>query len=195
MSLLAIIDIRRAKVKKLIALGSKDHSDTANGLDASDRDNVINIQSWPIFGLYQPDAIAAFKTKGREFLITANEGDSRDYDGFSEEVRLSELALDPAVFPDAAVLQLDENLGRLKTTTVNGDADQDGLFEKIFSYGGRSYSIWDRKGRLVFDSGDQILDVLIRCGRCNVLGLLYPLHSNQLRLPRVSPCLEKNLPT
>ena len=42
-----------------------------------------------------------------------------------------------------------------------------------------------------FDMGKGMLDVLIRCGRCNVLGLQYPLHSNQLRLPRVSPCLEK----
>ena len=153
---IAIIDIRRARVKKLVALGAKDHSDAANGLDASNRDDAINIQPWPIFGLYQPDAIAVFKTDGREFLITANEGDSRDYAGFSEEVRVKDLNLDPSVFPDAALLQQDANLGRLKTTIASGDADQDGLFEKIFSYGGRSYSIWNRKGRLVFDSGDQI---------------------------------------
>jgi hypothetical protein len=31
-----------------------------NGLDASDRDNLINIRQWPVFGMYQPDAISAF---------------------------------------------------------------------------------------------------------------------------------------
>ncbi len=153
---IAIIDIRRAEVKELVALGAKDHNDAVNGLDASNRDDAINIQPWPVFGLYQPDEIAVFKTRGEEFLITANEGDSRDYSGFSEEVRVKDLALDPTVFPDAAVLQQDENLGRLKATTASGDADQDGLFEKIFAFGGRSYSIWDREARLVFDSGDQL---------------------------------------
>jgi hypothetical protein len=39
------------------------------------------------------------------FLITANEGDSRDYDGYGEEERVSKLTLDPAAFPDAAELQ------------------------------------------------------------------------------------------
>ncbi len=30
------------------------------GLDASDRDSAINIRSWPVFGMYEPDAIASF---------------------------------------------------------------------------------------------------------------------------------------
>ena len=38
--------------------------------------------------MYQPDAIVYVNIGGTEYVISANEGDSRDYDGFSEEERL-----------------------------------------------------------------------------------------------------------
>ena len=150
---LAVVDIRRAIVRKIIALGEKDHALPGNELDASNRDDGINIRSWPVVGMYQPDSIASYKYRGSTYIVTANEGDSRDYDGFSEEVRVGDLALDPNAYPDGATLQLDENLGRLKTTTATGDADGDGLYEQIYAYGARSFSIWDRRGNLVWDSG------------------------------------------
>ena len=51
---------------------------------------------------------------GTGYIISANEGDARDYDGYSEEDRVKDLTLDPTAFPDAEELQKDENLG-LKT--------------------------------------------------------------------------------
>ena len=124
-----------------------------NGLDPSDRDDAINIANWPVSGIYQPDAIAAFQASGETFIITTNEGDARDYDCFSEEVRVDDLTLDPTVFDDPEFLQQSENLGRLKTTTATGDADGDGQHETIVNYGARSFSIWSADGQLVFDSG------------------------------------------
>ncbi|MEW8395897.1 MAG: choice-of-anchor I family protein, partial [Candidatus Thiodiazotropha sp.] len=117
---LALVDIRRARVMKLLPLGTKDHSLPENALDVSNRDDMINIASWPIKGMYQPDAITSYKFRGRTFIVTANEGDSRDYDGFSEEERVGDLVLDDTAFPNAASLQKNENLGRLKITTVDG---------------------------------------------------------------------------
>ncbi|MEC9340695.1 MAG: choice-of-anchor I family protein, partial [Pseudomonadota bacterium] len=173
---LAKVDIRHARVVDLLPLGSKDHAagpQTAegvtalfaadfNGLDASDRDDAINIRPWPVQGLYLPDAIASYTLFGRTFLLTANEGDARDYDGFSEEARVKDLVLDPVAYPDAATLQLDENLGRLKTTVVDGDADLDGDVDQIFSYGARSFSIWSEDGALVYDSGEEFEQILAR---------------------------------
>jgi DNA-binding beta-propeller fold protein YncE len=150
---LAVVDIKRAKVSDILPLGFKDHSLPGNELDASNRDSGINIASWPVFGMYQPDSIASYRTRGRTYIVTANEGDARDYDGFSEEARIKELALDPKAFPDAEELQFDENLGRLNSTTTLGDADADGLYEELYAYGARSFSIWDSKGKLVYDSG------------------------------------------
>lgn len=123
------------------------------GLDASDRDNAINIRSWPVFGMYQPDAIASFKIGHRSYLITANEGDARDWPGFSEEERVGSIDLDEAAFPDRDVLQTNVNLGRLNVTSTLGDTDGDGDFDQLYTLGGRSFSIWKPDGSLVFDSG------------------------------------------
>jgi hypothetical protein len=158
---LAVIDIRNARVRRIHALGFKDHSQPGNELDASDRDNAIHIANWPVFGMYQPDAIAAFEIKGRKYLITANEGDSRDYDAFDEESRVSALTLDPAAFPDAATLRANANIGRLTVTDTLGDTDGDGDFDELYALGSRSFSIWNAAtGALVFDSGDELEQTL-----------------------------------
>jgi len=162
---LAVLDVAAESILAIFALGSKDHSLPGNGIDASDDDGAINIANWPVSGFYMPDAIATANIDGQQYVFTANEGDARDYDGFSEEDRVDDLVLDPTVFPDAATLQQDENLGRLQITTVNGDAGNDGDYEQIFSYGGRSFSIWDgATGALVYDSGDEFEQVTSQFG-------------------------------
>lgn len=150
---MAIIDIKKAKVLDIKSFGTKDHSLPGNELDASNKDGGINITNWPIKGMYMPDTIASYRFFGRTYIVTANEGDSRDYNGFSEEDRVKDLVLDPVAFPDAADLQHDENLGRIKTTLVNGDTDGDGDFDELYSYGARSFSIWTAHGKQVYDSG------------------------------------------
>jgi hypothetical protein len=153
---LAVVDIRRARVEDILPLGFKDHSKPGNELDASNRDDSINIASWPVFGMYQPDTIASYKVRGLTYIVTANEGDARDYAGFSEEERIGDLDLDPVVFPDAEDLQKNANLGRLNSTTTLGDADGDGEYEELYAYGARSFSIWNTRGKLVFDSGSDL---------------------------------------
>jgi len=153
---LAVVDISTATVSAIVPLGFKDHSLTANALDASDKDGGINIATWPVYGMYQPDAIASVQIGGNTYIVSANEGDARDYDGFSEEERVKDLTLDLTAFPNAATLQQDANLGRLNITTTLGDTDNDGDYDKLYSYGARSFSIWDANGNLVWDSGDEI---------------------------------------
>ncbi len=133
---------------------------TPVGLDASDRDEAINIQPWPVSGMYQPDAIAAYTVDGETYLITANEGDARDYDGYSEEMRVGDMVLDLTVFPNAAELQANANLGRLNSTTAGTDTNGDGLVDRILTYGARSFSIWSSAGELVWDSGSAIEEIL-----------------------------------
>lgn len=150
---LAIVDIQTSRVLDVVGLGFKDHSLYGNGLDASNRDDAINITNWPVYGMYQPDAIAYYNVGGKGFIVSANEGDARDYDGYSEEERIGDLNLDPDAFPNAEALQLEENLGRLNSTLATGDLDGDGDFDRLFAYGARSFSIWSDTGKLVFDSG------------------------------------------
>jgi hypothetical protein len=153
---IAVIDLDTARVTRLMPLGFKDHSKAGAGLDASDRDNKIDIRNWPVLGLYQPDAIASFESGGKRYLVTANEGDTRGWTGFNEEARISTLNLDPTAFPNAAELKRDQNLGRLTVSKGTGDTDGDGDFDQLHVFGGRSFSIWSEDGQLVFDSGDQI---------------------------------------
>ena len=160
---IAEIDLVTATVKGIYPLGAKDHSLAANTLDASDKDNAIALKQWPVKGFYLPDAISSLNIDGKTYLLTANEGDSRDYSGYSEEKRVKNLTLDAAAFPDpdGATLKEDANLGRLKTTTANGDTDGDGDFDVIYAFGARSFSIWDAStladsnNTPAFDSGNQ----------------------------------------
>lgn len=152
----AVLDIATATITQIIPLGAKNHNLPGNGIDPSDQDGGINIRNVPVFGLYQPDAIASFTANGQTYYITANEGDARAYPGLNEEVRVSSLDLDTTVFPDASTLKQNNNLGRLTVTNATGNTDADPQFERIEVFGARSFSIWDDQGQLVFDSGDQL---------------------------------------
>ena len=163
---IAVVDIATATVESILPLGVKDYNNSVNttnpnAFDASDRDvngtsaggGKIAIQNWPVFGLYQPDAIASYTVNGQTYYVTANEGDTRDYTGFSEEVTVSSLNLDPTAFPDGATLKLPNNLGRLVVTKTLGDTDGDGDYDQIYTFGARSFTIWDSAGKRVYDSG------------------------------------------
>lgn len=149
----AKIDLATNAVTEILPLGYKDHRVLGNELDPSDRDGGPNLANWPVFGMYQPDTLASYAFNGRTYYVTANEGDARDYDTFSEEVRIGSLALDPTAFPNAAALQANSALGRLNATTALGDTDTDGDFDQLYVLGGRSFSIWADDGTQVFDSG------------------------------------------
>ncbi len=155
----AIIDLATEQVVSIVPLGLKDF----RGLqaDLTDRGG-INLQpvTAPIFGTYMPDAITSFAVGGRTFYAIANEGDDRnDFLTAEETARLSSLTLDPTAFPDAATLQSSSVAGRLTVfskTGLNGDTDGDGDIDQVLMLGGRSFSILDDQGRIVFDSGDHI---------------------------------------
>ncbi|ASK36258.1 alkaline phosphatase [Alcanivorax sp. N3-2A] len=225
---LAKVDIGNATVTDILPLGSKNHGEDGNGLDASDEDGEINIRTWPgVLGLYLPDSIHAYSADGQTWLVTANEGDARawgeDNDayfgsegdgcagdtslGFVEEFRvkhlvhkdgfdrrcgddlpaqLRELAagalLNPETFGycgasagDPGECRDDETLGRLNVTwtlgyrtddsgapvmfDANGVQDPAGdrlMYDNLYSFGARSFSIWNEDGELVWDSGDAI---------------------------------------
>ena len=153
---LAEIDLTTKTVTDIHAMGYKDYS--LGEYDFSDRDGGVNfVTTDKVWGMYQPDAITSFEIDGVTYYMTANEGDARDYDGYSEEVRADDLTLNTTAFPNGVQ---DEDLGRLKTTTANdcGDLDGDGAVDVICSYGARSATIWtiDANGALVmvWDSND-----------------------------------------
>lgn len=156
----AVIDLTTQTLREIQALGFKDHSVINNELDPSDKDGkngegVININTWPVLGMYQPDGIASISVDGQNYYLTANEGDSRD-----EDTRIKNLTLNPAIFPNAAALQQDDQLGRLQAseilglTPVNPVRGNPVTYDELYVYGGRSFSIWNSQtGTQVYDSG------------------------------------------
>lgn len=154
---LLVIDLSTNTVVNLLPMGTKDLSLPGNGFDANDQTTAIQIANWPVHGVFMPDATAYFTVGGTDYLMTANEGDAREWDGYSEVDRLnsSSFVLDTLAFPYPEVIKA--NLGRLNITFASGDADGDGLYEEIHAYGGRSVSIWNAAtGALVWDSGDDM---------------------------------------
>jgi hypothetical protein len=153
---LAIVDLVTKQVTSIAPLGYKDHSLPENALDASDQSGDVFLVNWKVKGMYMPDAIAYFEVAGTPYVITANEGDAREYTGITDEVTVGSLNLDPTAFPNAAALKLNSALGRLAVTNKLGDTDGDGDFDELYAFGARSFTIWNgTTGAKVFDSGAQ----------------------------------------
>jgi len=159
---IAEVDLVNASITALRPLGYKDHSKVGSGLDASDKDSKINIKTWPILGMYQPDAIGNYQVASQTYLVMSNEGDAREYGDFAEETRIKDLLLDPAVFTATLCggnCQDEKLLGRLNVTNTLGfstNAEGQKVYSKLYSFGARSFSIRKPHGTLVFDSGDQL---------------------------------------
>ena len=151
---IAEVDLESGEITKINPLGTKDFSLAANAMDPSDKDNKITLGTWPVKSFYLPDAISCFSTGGAQYLITANEGDAREYTAFDEQARVSTLKLDSKAFPTASALQLPANIGRLRVTNTLGDTDNDGDFDVLYGFGGRGFSIHNASsGQLVYESG------------------------------------------
>ncbi len=116
-------------------------------------DGGIRIKPWHLRSWYEPDYLAAFTTIAGTFLVTANEGDPRDFSNYTEVARVADLPLDPVAFPNWATLQLPQNLGRLQVSRVDG-MNASGQFTKLYAFGGRSLAVWTTRGELLADTGD-----------------------------------------
>ncbi|HEU4780476.1 MAG TPA: choice-of-anchor I family protein [Steroidobacteraceae bacterium] len=157
---IAKVDLGMWYITQILPLGTKDYAAAGNAFDPSDRDGGALIGNWPVRGLYLPDTIASYRVNGKTYLVTANEGDARDYSTFAEEARVKDLTLDPTVFPNRADLRKDPAIGRLNVTKTMGDIDGDGDYDALYAFGARSFSIWNEQGQQVFDSGSEFEDLI-----------------------------------
>ncbi|EGR2919217.1 alkaline phosphatase [Vibrio parahaemolyticus] len=188
---MAIIDPQSQSVEKIVALGEKSWSNSK--LDASNKDKIIgNLKSYPqLVGLYMPDTLDSYSVNGQTYIVSANEGDGREY-GF----KTTQDECDQAGFkwdeddyqgtPDytnvkgSCLSHIDEVRGKkLKVTTDHPLAgalkDNKQLArlkvikpnhtlnteENVQAFGARSFSIWNENGELVFDSGDDFATVAL----------------------------------
>ncbi len=156
---IAVVDIATATVTRIFGAGFQDYQDLY--IDASDTDKKVRLRHAPLYALRQPSAVAAFRQFGQSYIVVANQGRPRHRQGYSELARISELTLDRATFGDAVdALQANDGIGRLQVTTARGDIDADGDFDELYAFGGRSFSVFNITGALIFDSGDEFARIL-----------------------------------
>ncbi|HCG5576311.1 choice-of-anchor I family protein [Vibrio parahaemolyticus] len=188
---MAIIDPQNHSVEKIVDLGEKSWSNSK--LDASNKDKIIgNLKSYPqLVGLYMPDTLDSYSVNGKTYIVSANEGDGREY-GF----KTTQAECDQAGFtwdeddyqgtPDytnvkgTCLSHIDEVRGKkLKVTTDHPLAEALknnkqlarlkvikpnhtlNAEENVQAFGARSFSIWNENGELVFDSGDDFATVAL----------------------------------
>jgi len=180
---IAEVDLATGTLTDVWALGFKDHRSPGNELDVSNRDDVINIRNWPVYGVYMPDSVATYTVNGVPYVVPANAGDSRDYAAHIDELRIKDIGGTNSIdLPLADVLSFgadydqdgdvdstdfleDEALGRLKIITdlgvtgancdATGTEPQNCTYEALYAFGARSFSIFNAESQtLVFDSGN-----------------------------------------
>ncbi len=155
----AVVDIPSAKIDTVLGLGYRDYG--MKGLDASDQANSIMIDTYQgLYGIHQPSDIESFSHAGSDFTFSVNQGAPREYSGFNESVRVKNQPVDPSKFTNLSHLLQDTVLGRLFITSVFGDHNGDFLHDSLLSFGSRSVSIWDSSGTEIWNSGDQIAQLL-----------------------------------
>ncbi|MCG9788070.1 choice-of-anchor I family protein [Vibrio mediterranei] len=187
---MATIDVASASVKSIVGLGGKSWQ-TAK-LDASNKDNIVgNLKSYPMLeGLYMPDSIASYSVNGETYVVTANEGDGREYgfnttqqqcdkQGFKWDGDEQQNAEDYANKQDFCIAYVDEVRGKklkvdpnhplaialkdnaqLARLKVIKSNQTLAADEKVQAFGARSFSIWNETGERVYDSGDEFANIV-----------------------------------
>ena len=170
---LAILDLEELTVE-IVGLGVKSWSDL--NIDIQEDSSVSFGQYDGLYGVYQPDTIANYSWKDATFIVTANEGDAREYffdsadeatclsegglafdadDGclaYTDEVKVEDLTAEAN--SELADLQATGEADDLRVTSAMGDVDGNGEYDAAYTYGSRSFTIWDQNGLAVYDSGD-----------------------------------------
>ena len=170
---IAVVDLEDLSVD-VVGLGVKSWSGL--NIDIQEDGSVSFGQYEGLYGVYQPDTIANYTWKDATFVVTANEGDAREYffdaddeeacltaggleydedDGclaYLDEVKVEDLTAEEN--SELATLQANGEADDLRVAIGMGDADGDGEYDAAYAYGARSFTIWDQNGLVVFDSGD-----------------------------------------
>jgi hypothetical protein len=154
---IAEINLATSTITNVWGLGTKDMSQPGNGFDISDNNGEVLIANWPIQAYYIPDGVASYNVGGTNYIVTANEGDEKEYTGFEERTTIgaNSYNLDANEYPQAAMLKKSHNAGRLRVTNLDGLNADGTAYEQIYAVGTRSFSIFNADTKeIVYDSGD-----------------------------------------
>ena len=144
---IAVLDLATKTFTGIYSAGFEDYSTTP--VDIDKKDEAYNPQTYEsLMGIRMPDGIAAYQVNGKTYLLTANEGDSREWgDYLNEDERNFKDGKDAS--PTGKITA--ENSGLTGKVVFFDSSDYDGLNEnKDYLFGGRSFTLYE-----VTDSGIQ----------------------------------------
>ncbi|SDT94397.1 choice-of-anchor I domain-containing protein [Desulfobacula phenolica] len=150
---IAIVDLKAKKISNIKSLGYKKFE----RIDIDSKDGA-NVASAPdnIMGLYQPDTIATYRVDGVDYIVTANEGDDREYNDWEDYAKAISLK-EKKKCKFSTQLEQDilnkKSKNKLRILKDMG-LDANGVYTKLFLAGTRSFSIWDADCNQVYDSGE-----------------------------------------
>ncbi len=148
---LAIVDLETKTIEKVKSLGVKDFE--AIDIDTKDGANVAAAPA-NVYGLYQPDTIVSIQIKGKDYIVTANEGDDREYEAWEDYSKASSLRDAGAKFSSQLERDILAVKGKKKVRILKDLGMEDNnTYTELYLAGTRSFSIWDAEGNQVFDSG------------------------------------------
>ena len=139
---IAVLDLDTKEYNGVHSLGYKDLSMEKDALDLVE-DGVYEAKTYDAVSAYMPDGIAVYETEGKVYILTANEGDAREWGDYCNEIKATVTATDGTEAE--------------KVRTIDAEVT-DGLPEgETVLYGARSFSIYraDNDGLTkVYDSGN-----------------------------------------
>lgn len=166
---IATVDLEKEEILHVKGLGVKDFSKPGNELDAL-KDGTVKIEKQPILSFYMPDAIETFTVGTETYIITPNEGDARDYKGFSEDKKVDKIIEKVKLKADNYAGYTQEQLDAFDLTTLKDykittedGKNEAGEYEALYGYGGRSFSIFNAKTmEQAFDSGSDFESIIAK---------------------------------
>lgn len=150
---LAIIDLEKKEILSVTSLGVKDFQ----YIDMNTKDGAnITVAPENVYGLYQPDTIVSYSLNGKDYLVSANEGDDRKYETWEDYAKAKKLYEKGASFSPQLAKDILEVKGRAKVRILKDlGKDANGTYTALYLAGTRSFSIWDTDGKQLYDSGPE----------------------------------------
>jgi hypothetical protein len=170
---IATFDIPSRTFTDIRGLGFIDHSVVPVALNNSDEYRTVTRTHENIFGIRMPDGIAAIEINGVQYVLTANEGDAREFpegDNGNPNHNYSRVGASnrnwehhSRNWSEERIAYLEENMPGMEFIQNDFHYVLNERPYDMFILGGRSFSIFRASDmELVFDSGSEFEEITMR---------------------------------
>lgn len=152
---IAIVDLQTLSIENVCSAGYEDYGKYP--VDIDKKDEAYSPVSYPsLRGIRMPDGISLFEANGKSYIVTANEGDSREWEGYLNETECNFGKGETS--PTGKITA--ENSGLTGKVVFFDQSDYEGLSSEYdYLFGGRSFTVYcaDESGLTeVYTSGNEL---------------------------------------